>query len=648
MKNVLMFLLFLLFGMSSIAQEHSQVGGTIDLDALSMVSDSLLKFNGNNYLNQLKTLEQQDISSVTLREVKNQQLRILYVTERWFQYVIEATNYLKRYEASLTIDEKVKLLFNVKKGYDHLKLYPSELEINRKINELISKGANYPVWEYYLDSRVYAKMLDYDKAATALLNELEQVKTHPEVTEQLLVSGYNDVGYYNFLNNDPSQAIPYYKEGLQRAEKTENESLIATIKGNLGTAHEAMGDHELARFYLLKDIAFLEERQNNTASLAFNYITVANSYTKTQKLDSALYALRKAHIFMDSYLESSLGSLYYRAKADYHFAKKQLDSAQKYSTLALTQNKNIAEGQSRYLIEQTQLNNQINESLANLQDTKIEAQQEQIYLKTKQTNRIIALLAIISLILVALFVNLSRLRKTKQTLALQNIEIQKNSNTIEKNLGEKELLLKEIHHRVKNNLQVISSMLELQNTQVIEPEVKMALEQSKNRIQTIALMHRMMYQSESVSKIDMSTYLPELVEIVKRTYKKESENVRFYIEAQQVDVSIKMAVPLNLIIHELLCNSLKYAFAGVQDEVISIIFEKQEQTKQLCLTVKDNGCGLPKNFVLGNSNSLGFDLIQGLTRQLKGQLTIHTHNGTEVHIIFPHEQHGKSGTNSYR
>ncbi|MEK7728690.1 MAG: histidine kinase dimerization/phosphoacceptor domain -containing protein [candidate division KSB1 bacterium] len=200
-------------------------------------------------------------------------------------------------------------------------------------------------------------------------------------------------------------------------------------------------------------------------------------------------------------------------------------------------------------------------------------------------------------------------------------------------LREKEVLLKEVHHRVKNNLQVISSLLNLQSGFIKEPEVLVMFTESMNRIKSMALIHEKLYQSKDFAKIDFAEYVRNLTNHLYRSYVINSNLIKFEIHVEDVSLNVDTAIPCGLMLNELVSNSLKYAFPNGRTGEISIRLFRQEGN-QLILLVKDNGVGLPKDIDFKSSKSLGLKLVNILTQQLRGDLNYHSENGTEFRLAF--------------
>jgi PAS domain S-box-containing protein len=200
-------------------------------------------------------------------------------------------------------------------------------------------------------------------------------------------------------------------------------------------------------------------------------------------------------------------------------------------------------------------------------------------------------------------------------------------------LHEKEVLLKEIHHRVKNNLQVISSLLFLNSRNIKDKEALSMFQDSQNRVKSIALVHERLYKSKDLGRIDLKEYINLLTVDLATTFGINRELIQLQINIQDVTIGIDYAVPCGLIINELISNSLKYAFPNGNSGYIKVEVIMDEE-KNYILTVADNGIGLPEGIDIKKLNSLGLQLVNNLVRQLEGNFEFSGEGGTTFKIIF--------------
>lgn len=210
-------------------------------------------------------------------------------------------------------------------------------------------------------------------------------------------------------------------------------------------------------------------------------------------------------------------------------------------------------------------------------------------------------------------------------------------------LEEKEVLLREIHHRVKNNMQVITSLLNLQARTIDDPKYREMFDESKNRIRAMAIVHEKLYRTQDIAKIDISDYISSLANGLFMFYGLSTSLVSLSIDAKDIVLGIDTAIPCGLIINELLTNALKYAFPDGRGGSIGISIEKDEMRENAyTLTVKDNGIGLPEGYDFRASKSLGLLLVTSLAEhQLQGSVKVTRENGTAFHVDFRDAGHRK-------
>lgn len=193
-------------------------------------------------------------------------------------------------------------------------------------------------------------------------------------------------------------------------------------------------------------------------------------------------------------------------------------------------------------------------------------------------------------------------------------------NQIRAALREKEILLQEVHHRVKNNLQVISSMLSLQRRFIEDPKMIEVLEESQNRITTMSFIHESLYQNTDFSSIGFSEYLTRLTQNLIQSYSKVASGVELLMDMDEVHINLKQAIPCGLIVNELVSNALKHAFHGITNGKLHIAVKKNEGL--ISIEIRDNGVGLPHDFNFDTNESLGVYLVQALVDQLDGKLIV--------------------------
>jgi two-component system, sensor histidine kinase PdtaS len=226
-------------------------------------------------------------------------------------------------------------------------------------------------------------------------------------------------------------------------------------------------------------------------------------------------------------------------------------------------------------------------------------------------------------------------QRSNATLEIKQIEINQKNNTLQHLVTEKEWLLKEIHHRVKNNLQTVMSLLSSQSAYLKNDAALSAIQDSQHRVHVMSLLHQKLYMSEDASAIDMRIYIHELVEYLGDAFN-TGQRIRFEMLVDSVKLDVVQAVPVGLILNEAITNSLKYAFPDNREGIIKISFLNYPENNYE-LKVADNGIGLPENFNRNKSGSLGMSLMIGLSEDLEGNFIIENDGGTSIKISFVHD-----------
>ncbi|HEK85848.1 MAG: sensor histidine kinase [Candidatus Saccharicenans sp.] len=214
----------------------------------------------------------------------------------------------------------------------------------------------------------------------------------------------------------------------------------------------------------------------------------------------------------------------------------------------------------------------------------------------------------------------------------ERIELEKNLREM---LKEKEVLIREINHRVKNNLQLIHSLLRLQYHQNPNPEVKAALKDTQSRVRAISLIYESLMRAEHLDRINLKLYVDKIVTHLASVYQQKEKPIKIILDLEEIYADISKAHPCGLIVSELISNSLKHAFPGNSQGTITISLHRDKEGKVI-LSVADDGIGLPADFNFTELDSLGGQIINDLVRQINGSLSSHTEpgRGTEIKITF--------------
>jgi two-component sensor histidine kinase len=251
---------------------------------------------------------------------------------------------------------------------------------------------------------------------------------------------------------------------------------------------------------------------------------------------------------------------------------------------------------------------------------------------------VVSLLAVVAIISAR---TTETLKRSRERLRNQRHELERevearraSEQQLQMMVDEKEMLIKEVHHRVKNNLQVISSLLRLQAENIPDPTSRAALLASRHRVSSMSMVHEMFYQSGDLQGVELETFLRSLTVFLRSSYDLECGSVEVQIRVDPVQVNLDTAIRVGLVVNELVTNALKHAFLD-QDTpgLLEISLRADEEHAEL--VVSDNGHGCEQDFNSSESSSLGLQLVKNLAKQLRGTIRLDTTNGTAVHLKFP-------------
>jgi two-component sensor histidine kinase len=358
----------------------------------------------------------------------------------------------------------------------------------------------------------------------------------------------------------------------------------------------------------------------------------------------------------DSLLNISRSALIEELNAKYKATQKEqqillLNEASKVKDLQLKQERQnllLTQSQNKQREQEINILNQQNE-LAELElqqqdqslllaETQNEKSKQQLTLLNKEneiktlsiqtTKRTIWLYSLALALLAIGAGSIFLLYRNKQK---HNTKLEEKNAIISKSLEDKEVLLKEIHHRVKNNLQVVSSLLNLQSRNISDAKALAAIKEGRDRVKSMALIHQNLYNDENLTGVDVKDYIEKLTQSLFSSYNIQEGKILLETDIDQMNLDVDTVIPLGLILTELISNALKYAFDETQENGNLQVQLKQEKGN-LLLRVKDNGKGLPINWSNDNTASLGYQLIKSFAAKMKAMLTITGTNGTDVQM----------------
>jgi two-component sensor histidine kinase len=547
----------------------------------------------------------------------------------------------------------------------------------KAINESLAiyDSLHYPKVQglYDLMATVYADQADYNDAIKYELQALKISNQQKDSTMQFCETNTH-LGYILSKNGQSREAIPYYNTALLIAQKHRdiNNALIVTV--NLVNAY--VGIHELKEAVNLLDESagsYGELADTRKLVLDGTYIRVL---VKLHQLNRAnVYAERILQLIGKGNIDKKDLTSSYTAMLVYYFATKnysqeltfliknqkltdemgspsdrefnirywyQMDSVKgdyknafthllAYKTLhdsIFNETKSRQIAQMRIQFETQQKEDSLRLKSQDIEILTQDAKLDQAQLKGARLSRNMFLAGIIVFVLITVM----QYRRYREKQKLNTLITDKNT-VLQKLVNEKEWLLKEVHHRVKNNLHTVICLLETQAA-YLENDALEAVESSQHRIYAMSLIHQRLYQSTDIQTIDMSHYLPEFILYLKESFG-TPRHIHFQQEIDAIKLDVGQAIPLALIVNEAVTNAIKYAFPRNRAGIIKIALLQQDDS--IRLQIEDNGIGLPAAIKPDESASLGLELMRGLTDDLKGDIQFLSENGTHVMVSFKND-----------
>ena len=561
-------------------------------------------------------------------------------------------------------------------------LYGETGDFNKTTQTLKESLAAYDSIKYQRLQGVYALLgasylflgHEYGQALFYLLKSLKAAQLTQDTSIQLCqINNYLGVLYNEIGRSD--MAVGYLGDALAIARKYNDDLSIYLLATNMASTFNELDEPEKA----LKALGWLPQKYFLSDDPIVK-ATVGQCYLRAYVL---LEQLGGAQIYCDTLLkvaDKKIGDLardnIYRLVASYFFFTKQYPKAHYYlvksdaiATKISHENGRIQNLQLLYKLDSAQGNFQsaFNELLlykaktdsvsserkvrefqvlgveyeVGVKEDSIRLKDKDILLLTQRNSlqqanlkqaslikNITIVGIILAFIIIALLYRQFRLKqKSNQVITQKNQQLQHY-------LNEKEWLLKEIHHRVKNNLQIVMSLLNSQSAYIDNDVALTAIHDSEHRVQAMSLIHQKLYHADNVSSIDISVYVRELASYLSDSFD-TGRRIRFEIDIEPLEMDVSQAVPLGLILNEAITNSIKYAFPDMREGLISIVLSNASDDLYF-LRVSDNGVGLPANYK--KSGSLGMSLMKGLSEDLDGSFSIENHNGTTIKISFAYDK----------
>lgn len=470
---------------------------------------------------------------------------------------------------------------------------------------------------------MFAMQDDYDKAMQYCQEAILILEAQDEPL--LLAGAFGDLSYIFVLSGQYDKAYEYAEKTLQVYEAFgADEITIARALNSRGNALKFLGRYSeaVADYQRCMDIS---EKQGVIRGVAVGTANIRHTLLMQNKYAEALpYTLQALEMVKQSGDVRNLAENYMHA-SDNYAGLGDFENAHRYAWLY------AQEKDRQHLEKEEQLQEGLAEKYEAGQRAAIIVLQEQ---QIQQQALVQGLMLSLAGLLVLTLIIGWRSYRIKQRA---NRQLAEANGLLDAKNRENELLLKEIHHRVKNNLQTISSLLSLQSESIQDQSAWDAVQESKNRVNSMALLHQKLYQGENLAAIEMRDYFETIGKTIIESFGEKAQNVALQVEMPELELDVDTAVPIGLITNELVTNSLKYAFPGRGKGQISIKLTADEDDL-LKLQISDNGRGNADEQAPQDGGGFGTLLVQLLTTQLGGQLEKSTEAGTAITIRFPRQE----------
>ncbi len=518
--------------------------------------------------------------------------------------------------------KRQSLLLNLMDNcYEKLQFYAEQIDI-RKEKRALGITENISFYD------IYANLGFYIQARDDYFEEEKKKVEESDYYGQAVF--YNNVGNFLRLDKSPAAVSQYNKAKSfidlflneitkNRTEKQTNDAqlLRGIIEGNIGKSLIILDEFESALPKLEESIEVIKEHNTGTFSsdLVENNLAIAECYLQigdfekaTDYLGSDLIPFKTENIIK----KNQLYATFYDKTADYKNSSQYL---MKNIRIADSLKKN--ESQLRIQQLRTVVGEDKNNALLMLQQNRQELEKSKVDLIALDERNNLFFISLVFTLLGFAGLVYAYLKSIKN----QRL-IAEQKHIIENSLIEKDSLLKEIHHRVKNNLQMVSSLLSLQTKNTRSKAAIEALEEGKSRVKAMALIHQKLYQNEDLSVIEMQGYIESLINSVQSVYKKGGHNINITVDAEGVELDIDRAIPFGLILNELVSNSFKYAFPTDDENGKIYIHLRKLGDQEGFFEYTDNGVGLPDDSEERTNSSMGIRLMNRLANQLQTRLNV--------------------------
>jgi len=539
----------------------------------------------------------------------------VYHSQKLFSKSIPIQERLIASKQYLTTTQFQKTLTRLEKAYVQTNNLYKALAIRK---QRLKMGFIESSYELYTDFELYDLALQEYLAFEKITPKTKMVDQYKHY--RVLGNLYLELGKIDSARKYYSIGLNLSNQQLQNSDENTPKNIHqggrASFMGSLGRCFLAEGDYPTAIKYLSIDI---EQSEDDKLNKIFKMIHLTNAYIANRDALNAKKYVRQIDQLIKDKEDKRMTIRASEMKSNYFTLTRQLDSAlfytKQYNTLKEAQNEIIRKNQAILLLSNLEAEDRRKDLViinANLEKERADKKVQQILL---WASVIVIIMAAISLII----------------LMLSNLQKSKSKELIEKKNNENELLLKELHHRVKNNLQVIYSLINLQKRRIDSPELHQSLSMVQNRIKTMSLVHQNLHENENFKEVNLEAYVKTIADYLKLLYFNEAKEISIQLSVDEsIELIMDRAITIGLLINEIMSNSMKYAFKGRKKGNISIDVQKIHNGFQM--KISDDGIGFSMDQV--NSKSLGMYLIENLVKQIQGKYELEQNEGTNYIIYF--------------
>jgi two-component sensor histidine kinase len=566
-----------------------------------------------------------------------------------YEAAIKTLNNILKLPEGLNFEDSVQVFYLLKKSYLKTKNVLQALESQKQLEELKKRNKNLPFWLLNPTlSQMYLEIGLYDQAIQQLKIEYA---TYPlEFSDDDgWASYYNNMGVFFNKANRPDSAIVNFILSKKRYESILNKNpndvkarfFDGLIDGNIGQALKSKKEYAAAIPLLKKDIFWsFQIDENRNAAISLNelgecYFMLNDFKLSEEKLDSAYNILKNT-----DNVAQLLQNLKLKAKL-YEYSKEYKKSVEFYGEfIKLSDSVNLEKNTIQAIFQQESYKTIEREKLVTEQKIKIIEEEQKIKQQSDLKNIFMTCFFAATLVLLYFLLKNRTSKKQKNLLELKNNEIENHKLQLEKSLKDKETLFKEVQHRVRNNMQVISSLLALRINKTEDSNAKELLKDGRRRVDSISLIHKLLYENNEINKIKIDEYLNTLIgEISSNLESDFHSKITFVKNIEKITFDIDTCIPLGLITTEIIANAYKYAFPN-KEGVFTINLSRIDSNRYELL-LSDNGVGLPWDFESKKASSLGIELIEMLADQIDATIVLEGTSGVSYKLNFKYPNNTK-------